>query len=539
MNYTNNANLPQSIVNAVTNDTYSKGKADYSASQLGNPPQQQRLFSLNASKITVDVADEIWKLLGTGVHAALEDAEYKKTDVSKVKSIVDTLLAPMFALYSNSNVHYGKLTEGSSRSAILKDLMDDITAYKNKMAQEAEQILSSLQKTTADIENRMFATLAGKIISGQQDRLDPMLKLIEDYKVTSVWKVLKGDYQDWTEQLNIYRWLAYHQPKPIVIDKLQVTAILKDWKKHEIGRNPNYPKVPVAVIEIEVWDMVRITRHILDKVEVHEKAKLITDPKELADKFPCSDKDRWVKPGSWKVIKEGNQKASKVFYEDNYENKNQARADATAYQADKGNEYKVIFSGGEPTRCLEYCNVAQFCKQFNQTAVITDNTDTQEFLESLPNGKVIEEIKIISMDKQTDPIETKQPLTPVSGAENDSIVESNIIVNPIEKKPVEELRNDSPKKFDVNALLAGIKKNPKPELEPLKENMLAKAADEHKKMYDDKVAADKALEDIKTEDPKVDTTALNDFDEFFSNAKSVDVTKDDSEIGDLLEGMGI
>ncbi len=226
-------------------------------------------------------------------------------------------------------------------------------------------------------------------------------------------------------------------------------------------------------------------------------------------------------------------------YEDNYENKNQARADATAYQADKGNEYKVIFSGGEPTRCLEYCNVAQFCKQFNQTAVITDNTDTQEFLESLPNGKVIEEIKIISMDKQTDPIETKQPLTPVSGAENDSIVESNIIVNPIEKKPVEELRNDSPKKFDVNALLAGIKKNPKPELEPLKENMLAKAADEHKKMYDDKVAADKALEDIKTEDPKVDTTALNDFDEFFSNAKSVDVTKDDSEIGDLLEGMGI
>lgn len=81
MKYTNDYNLPSSIVRAITNDKYDKGDADFSATELLKPPQIVRLAKMHADEIVVDVSDEVWKLLGSGVHAILERADDGKNAV--------------------------------------------------------------------------------------------------------------------------------------------------------------------------------------------------------------------------------------------------------------------------------------------------------------------------------------------------------------------------------------------------------------------------------------------------------------------------
>lgn len=81
MKYTNIYGLPSSIVNAITNDPYDKGSADFSATELLKPPQITHLYKIHEDKLSTDVSDEVWKLLGSGVHAILERAHEGGDDV--------------------------------------------------------------------------------------------------------------------------------------------------------------------------------------------------------------------------------------------------------------------------------------------------------------------------------------------------------------------------------------------------------------------------------------------------------------------------
>ena len=72
MNITNMHGAPESILQAVTADPYTKGEADFSVTELIKPPQINRLWAEHENKISIDVRDEIWKLLGRGVHNVLE-----------------------------------------------------------------------------------------------------------------------------------------------------------------------------------------------------------------------------------------------------------------------------------------------------------------------------------------------------------------------------------------------------------------------------------------------------------------------------------
>jgi len=72
VNITNMHGAPESILQAVTADPYTKGEADFSVTELIKPPQINRLWAEHENKISIDVRDEIWKLLGRGVHNVLE-----------------------------------------------------------------------------------------------------------------------------------------------------------------------------------------------------------------------------------------------------------------------------------------------------------------------------------------------------------------------------------------------------------------------------------------------------------------------------------
>lgn len=72
--WTNKHNLPQPVVDMVTNDRYDKGDAEFSITQLAKPPRQVRLLQLHSDEITKDVSDAIASLLGQLMHLGLERA---------------------------------------------------------------------------------------------------------------------------------------------------------------------------------------------------------------------------------------------------------------------------------------------------------------------------------------------------------------------------------------------------------------------------------------------------------------------------------
>jgi len=73
MKYTNKYNLPQSIFDAISNDTYDLKKDPniISVTTLINPPKIRLLRQRHDVEIEEDITENIWSLLGSAVHEVL------------------------------------------------------------------------------------------------------------------------------------------------------------------------------------------------------------------------------------------------------------------------------------------------------------------------------------------------------------------------------------------------------------------------------------------------------------------------------------
>lgn len=72
MKVTNKHNVPETLVALATRDYYSKGKADYSVTEIISPPRIQRLRRLHHEEMEQDVSDMLWQLLGSALHVVAE-----------------------------------------------------------------------------------------------------------------------------------------------------------------------------------------------------------------------------------------------------------------------------------------------------------------------------------------------------------------------------------------------------------------------------------------------------------------------------------
>ena len=72
MKLTNKYNLPQTFVNVLNRPTYTKGKAHLSATELINSPRIVQLKKIHWDNLEEDVADKVWAIFGTAIHAVLE-----------------------------------------------------------------------------------------------------------------------------------------------------------------------------------------------------------------------------------------------------------------------------------------------------------------------------------------------------------------------------------------------------------------------------------------------------------------------------------
>jgi len=72
MQITNRHNLPEHIVQLAYRSTYSKGKAEYSVTELLSPPRIRRLREQHHENLTQDVSEMLWALMGSALHVVLE-----------------------------------------------------------------------------------------------------------------------------------------------------------------------------------------------------------------------------------------------------------------------------------------------------------------------------------------------------------------------------------------------------------------------------------------------------------------------------------
>lgn len=237
---------------------------------------------------------------------------------------------------------------------LVEDASDRIWAL---VGQAVHEILRR-SETDALTETRLFIRSfdsAGRpwMVSGAFDRLACTHAVLADYKVTSVWAVKNGYKIEWEQQVNIYAFML--RMHGYWVDRLQIVAILRDWRKSEALKYPNsYPNHQVAVIDLPMWTDEQCHAFVRDRVEAHRAAR---------ETLPlCTDDERWGKPTTYAVMKDGAQKALKVC---------ETQAEAEAFIAEKAKSPKakmdilrVDVRPGEFLRCTGYCAAAPFCSQY-------------------------------------------------------------------------------------------------------------------------------------------------------------------------------
>jgi len=200
------------------------------------------------------------------------------------------------------------------------------------------------------IEQRIHAKVDGWDISGAIDLQEntPEGIIISDYKTTGAWAVM-NEKDEWHQQLNVYAWLVDNVKNDKVI-KLQIIAIIRDWSAKEAQNKEGYPQSPIVTIDIPLWTMDERLAYIKRRIKMHSDAQFNI---EMGDPIPeCGEKDMWEKPTTWALIKEGGVRAKRVY-------DNEAEAKTALIKG-----YIIEHRPGERTRCKSYCQVSQFCNQY-------------------------------------------------------------------------------------------------------------------------------------------------------------------------------
>lgn len=210
------------------------------------------------------------------------------------------------------------------------------------------------------VEERIHLEFEGWHISGAIDlqEVEPNGTItVSDYKVTGAWAVM-NEKDDWHRQLNIYAWMV-EKVKKVPVGKLQIIAIIRDWSARDAATKENYPQSPVATIDIPLWTFEEREAFITKRIYEHGTAlfEMETDG-EMPE---CTSEEMWEKKTSYAVKKDGNVRAKSV-----HETFEEATAAMEAAQASakKSEKFSVEVRQGERTRCKSYCQVSQFCKQY-------------------------------------------------------------------------------------------------------------------------------------------------------------------------------
>jgi len=281
------------IINKVRElDDYNRGSAQFTTTELIEPERILALAQVHAKEISREPS--VWSVMGSALHAVLREA----------------------------------------------------AALVNQSETEPERFIC---------ESRFEATLpGGTTISSQIDVYDTKLKILDNYKVCSVWKFILGDSPEWEQQLNVEAYVL--RANGFEVRKVRNVAFLRDWnaRKARVTKEQNYPQSDIHEVEMPLWSAGQQQDFILERISRHVDAARRGD-KELP---LCSKKERWQRDASYAVMKKGRKSAIRLFM-----NHDQAWAALRMMEqrANPGEKFYLEERAAEPVRCLNFCPVAQWC----------------------------------------------------------------------------------------------------------------------------------------------------------------------------------
>jgi len=201
-------------------------------------------------------------------------------------------------------------------------------------------------------EEQFTYEVNGYKVSGRPD--DYMDEVLTDYKVTTRYVLIDGVKPEWEAQLNIYTFLL--KKNGFHVNAAKICTIFRDWSKIQALKNPDYPKHQVALLPVKLWDLNKTGAYIARRVAAHVEAENLAD-----DILPeCTPEERWEKPTSWAVKKEGRKTAVRVL---------PSLVQAHEYIEEKKLDPKIHSveeRTGESTRCEYYCVCKEFCQQYKK-----------------------------------------------------------------------------------------------------------------------------------------------------------------------------
>lgn len=298
MQITNKHGLSDAWVKASENQYQKHG--DYSATGLIAPPRQSILTERYDDKISEDVTDRIWALLGNSVHYVLQHS-------GNVNAIVEQRLS-----------------------------------------------IDVLGKTITFQPDRVERI----------PNVDPAEFYLKDFKVTSAWSVvhaMKEMKGEWEAQTNIY---AYgERQNGINVTKIAIEALIRDWNFRDAMKQ-DYPDCQVQVLPVEMWSDERCKAYLEERVKLHVSAANLPDADlpycSMSERWAKPDAYAVHKQGSTRAIPRG-LKASRAEAIAYAKHKNDKRSKA---DIKKGVEYAVAYRSGESIRCERYCPVKDMCSQY-------------------------------------------------------------------------------------------------------------------------------------------------------------------------------
>jgi hypothetical protein len=222
------------------------------------------------------------------------------------------------------------------KDSVVEDVSERVWSL---MGQAVHTVLERAQ-TSAIVEERLYAKVNGWELSGQFDRMHLADKTMQDWKVCSIYKA--GGDESWTRQQNVLRWLAHKNGYEI--ERLQIVAIFRDWKRSEAQRREDYPKQAIQIIELPVWTLEQTEEYIAERVSMHQRS-------DSGEDIECNEEERWYSGTTYALMKDGGKRAKKVV----------------PILADLGEipeGHHVVERPGRNRRCEEYCEVSPFCAQY-------------------------------------------------------------------------------------------------------------------------------------------------------------------------------
>lgn len=275
-----------------------------------------------------NLPEEVVSALLKNRYIADDESQDKITDFS-----ISSLIAP-----TQQTILKRRYPEGQE-----EDVIDRFYVLYGHLAHALLEEHGSDESIT---EKRFYKNILGRTISGQIDHYKD--RRITDYKTVGAYKIKKGDFDEWSKQLNCYSLLV--EEAGYDVDSIRIIAIIRDWSEANCAKERDYPQAPIVVLPLVKWSKEARHRYIEERVHLLLENEGVDD-----DKLPhCSDKERWMDEKDWAVIKVGATRAAKVF--DN-------QTDAAAEASSRGMGYTYTQRMTPPRRCQSYCSVSQKCAQ--------------------------------------------------------------------------------------------------------------------------------------------------------------------------------